>query len=108
MTTQPIYCNINLLKSNSRKSPELRIRSGFSTNITNIWKNINKMVLMKDITDANIELSNYSNFVYYSNKLPIFQKKLKPIISQSYLAKSESSHILEIILPNSDFKAVYD
>lgn len=63
---------------------------------------------MKDVTDMDTELDNHSNFVHYSDKLPIFQGELIPIISQSYLTKSESFYILEVLPLNNNSKIVCD
>lgn len=66
------------------------------------------MALTEDPTDVGTEFGNYSNFVYYFNKLFAFQEELIPIISQDHLTESESSHIFEVLLPNSDSKAICD
>lgn len=55
-----------------------------------------------------MKLGNYFNFVLYFDKLPTFQRELILIISQNYLAESESPHIIKVLLPNSASKTVCD
>lgn len=102
---RPISCNLNLLESDSNKSLELGIKIGISANTTSMRKNIHEIALTENLIDAIIEFSNHSDFVHYFDKLPAFQEELIPTISQSHFAKSESSHILEVLPSNSNFKA---
>lgn len=99
---------MNLLENNSRNSLELRIWIEISIDTINMWKNIHKTALTKDLTHAIIELGNHFDFIHYSNKLSILQKELIPTISQDHLTKFEFRYSLEMLLPNSYSKAIYD
>lgn len=59
-------------------------------------------------TDIDIKFCNHSNFVYHSNKSPIFRDRLIPTINKSYLPKFKSSYTLKMLSTNSGSKAVCD
>lgn len=72
VTTRRICYNVNLLDSCSTNSSELRIRTRISADMTNLWKNINKIALTIEPTDVDIEFGKYFDFVHHSNKSTIF------------------------------------
>lgn len=58
--------------------------------------------------DINIKFDNHSNFVYYSDGLPIFQDEFIPTINKKHHSKSKFFFTLKILLLNSSSKVVYN
>lgn len=73
---QNICYNLNLFDNDSTNILELNMKIKVFADITNIQKNIHKIVFIGDLIDIDIEFGNYSDFVYHFDKLSTFYKKL--------------------------------
>ena len=107
-TARPFFYDLNLLDSSSANSLELGVRTGISTDTTNIWKNLHRTALTEDSTDVNVKVGNHPNIIHNSDKSPASREALIFTISKGHIPKSEMAHFLEMLSPNSNSKAVCD
>lgn len=87
---------------------KLGIYNEIFTTISNIKKNIYKIVFTRKHIRENNMLNNYLHFVYFYNILTRLLKKLISIVNISFVFKAVISYFLDILLSNSDFITVSD
>lgn len=106
-TNDGIWYDLDLLGTSSRNSQDLGVNVGLPSSITNIWKNIYKVVLTEKQIEDN-KLDNFSNLGHSSNISTSLPGQLISTISVGLILNLINFHSLDILLPNNNTKLVCD